>query len=156
MGKIIRNLVEYNGIDDCFFSSNHFHQINVDYMFCIPKEKPNIEQIIKVWVKHCILSTEIFDTPKGISIEGQIMTGKKLSVTGDIEIKIQYAACNLSQTVHTAHSTFPFSSYIVLPDTFNTNSSLSTSILIEDILSEQIDLRCIYNNITMTIVAYVC
>lgn len=156
MAKVHRDLIEYNGIDRCPFNSDFFKQINLDFIFCIPEQKPNIEQILKVWVKPCIVHQEIVKTPVGLSLEGQNVTGKKLMISGDMKIKIEYVACSSEQPVHTAHTVFPFCSYVVLPSDFNENAIITASALVEDVLSEQMDLRCIYNNITMMVIADIC
>lgn len=157
MEKIQRNLIEYNGISKCGFKDlPHFRQVNVDYIFCIPEQKPNIEQVVKVWAEPCVMDTEIVKTPVGTSLEGQNITGYKLLVCGDMKLKIEYVACEKTQSVHTAHTTFPFCGYVVLSKDINPNAIIKASAAIEDIFSEQIDLRCVYNNITMMIIADVC
>lgn len=157
MGKISRNLIEYNGITQCKYKSvPYFKQTNEDYVFCIPNQKPDIEQIVKVWVDGCVLDTELVKTPVGTSLEGQNMTGYKLLVCGDINLRVEYVALEETQSVHTAHTTFPFCGYVVLPGDINPNSIIKASISIEDILSEQIDKRCIYNNITIMLIADIC
>lgn len=157
MGKINRDLIEYNGISMCPYKNlPHFKQVNTDYIFCIPDQKPDIEQIVKVWAEGCIIETEVIKTPVGTSLEGQNVTGYKLLVCGDLKLKIEYVACEVTQSVHTAHTTFPFCGYVVLPGNINPNAIIKANIAIEDIFSEQIDLRCIYNNITMMIIVDVC
>ncbi len=157
MDKITRDLIEYYGIDTCPYKDlPHFNQINTDYVFCIPDVKPDIEQIVKVFAKGCVVETEIVKTPKGTSLEGQNITGYKLLVCGDINLKVEYVACDKTQSIHSAHTIFPFCGYVVLPENVNPNAIIKASISIEDIFSEQIDCRCIYNNITMMIIADVC
>lgn len=157
MAKIIRDLIEYNGIASCAYKNvSTFKQMNTDYIFCIPDPKPDIEQIVRVWVDSCVTSTQLVKTPTGTSLEGQTVTGYKLLVTGDISLKIEYVACNSVQSVHTAHTKFPFSSYVVLPENTNPNAIIKGNVAIEDVFSEQMDCRCIYNNITMLVVADVC
>lgn len=157
MGIISRDLIEYNGISTCHYENlPNFKQVNIDYIFCIPNQKPDIEQLVRVWADACVIDTEVIKTPIGTSLEGQNMTGYKLLVCGDISLKIEYVACELTQSVHTAHVKFPFSGYTVLPGDINPHSLIKASVSIEDIFSEQIDLRCIYNNITMMIIVDVC
>lgn len=157
MGKVTRDLIEYNGVMNCAYDNiSYFKQINEDHIFCLPKEKPNIEQIVKVWGEACIVDKEVIKTPIGTSVEGQNITGYKLIVCGDISLKIEYVACDLTQSVHTAHTKFPFCGYVVLPKDTNLNLIIKPSVSIEDIFSEQMDLRCIYNNITLIIVADIC
>ncbi|MEG0013671.1 MAG: DUF3794 domain-containing protein [Cellulosilyticaceae bacterium] len=157
MATNMRGLIEYHGIDDCAYENlPYFNQINTDFTFCVPTQKPDIEQITKVWAKPCIVQKKIVKTPKGVSLEGQNITGYKLMVVGDIQYKVEYVANEATQSLHTAHTTIPFCGYIVLPEKFNVNSILTTSIILEDIYSEQVDIRCIYNNVTMMLVTDLC
>lgn len=152
-----RNLIEYYGIDNCSIDHiNYFKQINVDFTFCVPIQKPNIEQLVKVWATPCVVQQKVIQTPKGISLEGQKITGYKCMISGDINYKVEYVALEPTQPLHTAHTTIPFCGYIVLPETFNPNSILTISIAVEDIYSELVDERCIYNNVTMMLIADLC
>ena len=151
--SMIRNLIEYHGITTCKYEDMpYFKQVNVDYTFCVPPQKPDIEQIVRVWATPSIKEKKIVNTPKGISLEGQQVTGYKLMVAGDIEYKVQYVANETTQSLHTAHTTYPFCGYVVLPEKFNPNTMIEASVAIEDIYSDQMDLRCIYNNITMMVI----
>lgn len=157
MGTIQRDLVSYNGISSCQYKDlANFRQLNTDYVFCIPDQKPDIEQIVKVWADACVIDSEVIKTPVGTSLEGQNLTGYKLLVCGEIKLKVEYVACERTQSLHTAHTVFPFCGYVVLPKDINPNSIIKASVAIEDIFSEQMDLRCIYNNVTMMIIADVC
>lgn len=157
MGKITRDLIEYNGIEMCSHNSlSSFKQMNTDYVFCLPDAKPDIEQIIKVWIDACVISSKLVKTPVGTSLEGQTVTGYKLLISADISLKFQYVACDTTQTIHSAHTVFPISGYIVLPENFNPSSAVRPYISIEDIFSEQMDCRCIYSNITMMFLGDVC
>lgn len=157
MSKVIRDLIEYNGITvSSYKNMPNFKQMNTDYIFYIPDEKPDIEQIIRVWINADIIDSQLVKTPVGTSLEGQTVTGYKLLVSGDISLKVQYVACNAVQSVHTAHTKFPFCGYVVLPPDTNPNLMIKACIAIEDICSEKMSCRSIYNNITMMIVADVC
>lgn len=157
MKSIQRELISYNGISSCDYNDiPNFKQFNTDYVFCIPDVKPDIEQITKVWVDACVVDSEVIKTPVGTSLEGQNITGYKLLVCGDMNLKIEYVACEATQSVHTAHTTFPFCGYVVLPKDVNPNAIITATVEIEDIFSEQKDLRCVYNNITMMIIADIC
>lgn len=157
MGIIQRNLISYHGISTCNFSDLvYFKQLNIDYMFCIPNQKPDIEQIVKVWVDTDIIDTEVIKTTKGTSMEGQNLTGNKLLVCGDIHFKFEYITCDSTKTVHSAHTVVPFCGYVVLPENINSNEIIKTSVVVEDIFSDIVDSRCIYNNITMMLVADIC
>lgn len=153
----MRELIEYYGINKCDYGKlPYFKQINRDFTFCVPMQKPDIEQIVKVWVKPCILQQKVVVTPVGTSLEGQRITGHKVMIMGDITYKVEYVALDECQSLHTAHANIPFCGYIVLPEEFNTNSIVITSVAVEDIYSGLVDTRCIYNNITMMLIADLC
>lgn len=153
----MRELIRYHGLSDCSCEGLvHFKQMNTDFTFCIPMQKTDIEQITRVWVKPYIIQQKLVRTPKGISLEGQIATGYKLMIVGDISYKVEYVALDVCQGLRTAHTTIPFCGYVVLPEKFNSNSVVTASIEVEDIYSEQIDIRCIYNNVTMMLIADIC
>lgn len=154
MSSVVRGLIEYNGIDTCIRNSmKNFRQVNFESTFCVPCQKPDMEQIVKVYAKTSISKYEIVETPVGISLEGQEVTGFKLLVSGDINYKVQYVANEATQSVHTFHKCVPFCGYIVLPKNFNKGSYINPSVLIEDIAVEQIDERCVYSNITILMIA---
>lgn len=157
MATTNRNLIEYEGVNSCKPSNlPYFNQVIQDFTFCIPTQKPSIEQLVKVWARPCILTQKLVKTPKGTSLEGQTVTGYKLMVTGEITYKVQYVALEAEQSLHTAHTTIPFCGYIVLPEKFNLNALITSSVLLEDIHSEQLDTRCIYNSMTMMLVVDLC
>ncbi|WP_297522719.1 SPOCS domain-containing protein [uncultured Clostridium sp.] len=156
MGKIVRDLIEYY-IDECsYVVAPNFKQMNVDFMFPIPCQKPDVENISKVWINPCIYYKKNVKGPLGKSLEGQILTGNGILIEGSLKTKVEYASLNESKSTHTAHIEIPFCTYIVLPEYFNQNSLVSASVLVEDINSTLISPRCIYNNVTLMVIADVC
>ncbi|MGL5380751.1 DUF3794 domain-containing protein [Clostridium sp.] len=156
MVTVSRNLIQYYGIETCSYTNGNFKQFNVDNTFCIPVVKPDIEQIVKVWGQVKISNYKIIKTPKAKSLEGQVLTGFKLVIMGEIQMKYEYVALEKEQSVHTAHNIIPFCEYIVMPEEFNPIAVVFPTISIEDIYSEQLSDRCIYSNITMMINAEIC
>lgn len=153
----MRELIQYHGINQCDYGRvPYFKQLNRDFTFCVPTQKPDIEQIVKVWVTPNIIQQKIVVTPTGTSLEGECVTGYKVMLMGDIVYKVEYVADNECQSLHTAHINIPFCGYIVLPETFNPNTIVITSVAVEDIYSTLLDKRCIYNNITMMLIADLC
>lgn len=157
MTSSMRNLIEYHGISGCCYAEvEYFKQMNTDFTMVIPTQKPDIEQIVRVWVKPQIIKQEVIETPRGVSHEGQILTGHKLMVLGMTEYKVEYVALDLTQTVHTAHIQVPFCGYVVLPEHACLEGSIRASVVAEDMYSKQIDRRSIYNNMTMLIIVDLC
>lgn len=157
MISITRDLVEYYGIDDCLpLDPKNFKQINIEDETCVPIQKPDIEQIVKVYASSEIKSYKVIKTPKGTSLEGVKLTGHKLIVEGIIKYKIQYVADTKEQSVHTFHYSAPFMSFIVLPEDFSETAYVTVSSFIEDIYAYQLDCRCVYLNSTVLLTAESC
>ncbi|MGL6174799.1 MAG: DUF3794 domain-containing protein [Cellulosilyticaceae bacterium] len=157
MVKTMRDLIEYYGI--CKYTYEeipHFREFNLDYMLYLPEIKADIDQIVKVWVTPYIVGQKVIVTPIGTSLEGYRSTGYKLIVTGDVRIKIEYVALQTEQGLHTTQVSLPFSTYITLPERFNQNAYIKVTPLIQDICSDLMDRRCIYNNMTMMVIADIC
>lgn len=153
MDKIYRNFVEYNGINiDTKTKFKNFNQINIDYNFKISDEKPDIQSISKVWIDANIDYHEVIKTPRGTSLNGQISTGHKLLVSGDVNLKIEYYSIGYIEVMHIVKGDFPFCNYITLPSDFNNSSMILPYVYIEDMFCEVLDKRTIYNNINLVLV----
>lgn len=159
MGNFVRNLIEYQGIDlyqkgQCGMSeSSAFKQTTIDVELCVPEEKPDIEQVVKVSIKKKIEKYRIVRTPRGKSEEGQEITGNKLIVMGDISLKVQYVADEPTQSMHAFHVVIPFCEYVVMPKGFNGISIITPEVYIEDLYVSQESCRCLFGNVTfMTVV----
>ena len=162
MGKFTRNLIEYSGVelvtDNCCMikKSDSFKQTTIDINLCVPDEKPDIEQVVKVSIKTNIEKYTIVKTPVGISEEGQEITGYKLLLMGDFIIKIAYVADVTCQSMHSFHVIVPFCEYIVMPKDFSPLSIVTPEVYVEDIYVRQQDCRCLFGNITFMAIADIC
>jgi hypothetical protein len=150
MASFVNNLIEYAGIADSFPSHpTSFKQFTVQETLELPCAKPDIEQITRVMANVKITSTRVIKTPDATSAEGQILTGWKLIVEGELIQKVEYVADEPTQSVHAAHFSVPFSTFIVLPKTFTQGSIVNVVPYIEDIYAQQIGKRCIFKNVTI-------
>lgn len=157
MASIVDNLIEVYGIADMYPAcSRAFKQFQVQEMLCIPSQKPDMEQILSVYAKIEITQTAVIETSAGISYEGQVLTGKKLLVEGKIHQKIQYVADDPVQSVHAAHFTIPFSSYIVLGEYFSCKAEYKVEGYIEDIFIKQLGMRKMFKNVMLLLHAVKC
>ena len=156
MPKIVRDLIEYY-VDECsYMKAPNFKQINIDSMFLVPAKKPDIGKILKVWSEPSIHYKKIIKTPSGVSLEGQKLTGSGVLVEGNLNLRVEYVSSRENGSTHMIQSYFPFSAYIVLPDLFNFNSLVNTSVLIEDVDIKLINERTVYCNITLMTIADIC
>ncbi|MGL5416314.1 MAG: SPOCS domain-containing protein [Clostridium sp.] len=150
MAKIIRELIEYSGIENNCHKLNLFNQDSYNFTLYINDENPACEEIEKVWISYSIVHTENIKTHKGISLEGVQLTGKALLIIGDFKVKIQYIGSGSTQKAYTVESLVPFSGVVTLPKDYNENEYLMPTVVIEDINSTKIEPKAIYNSITLT------
>lgn len=150
MAKVIRKLIEYNGIENEFDKLRIFNQDNYEFIFYINDDQPECESVEKIWITYSIEYTEKFKTHKGVSLEGVKLTGNLLLILGDFNVKIQYIGPVINNNVYTVERKIPFSGYINLPEDTRGDECFIPSIVIEDINSVLINKRSIYNNITLS------
>lgn len=157
MASILKGLIEYEGTAQLLPQFSEplaaIKEFNVEELFELPFTKPDIEMILKVKSELVILSTKVIKTPIGKSLENQTLTGWKLIVEGELRQVVQYVADERCQSIHGAHSSAPFSTFIVLPPDFDETQCVTVEGYIEDIYAEQIDSRTIFKNITLLLVA---
>lgn len=154
MPDVVRNLIQYIGISDTIpIDTTVFKQLNIEKIVCLPDAKPDIEQIVKVISELVIKKTKVIKTPKGTSLEGQLLTGWKLVIEGVVKQKIQYVADEPEQSVHATHADIPFSTFIVLPENFTMDTPLTILGYIEDVYAHMTNERCIFINITTLLTA---
>lgn len=157
MASVIKGLIEYSGIADVFPSDpKAFKQLTVQENLTIPSVKPDVEQILRVIAEVVIEDTRVIKTPVSVSEEGQILTGYKLLIEGELVQKIEYVADEPTQSVHAAHFRIPFSTFIILPYDFTEGSQVSVVPYIEDIYVQQLDNRNLFKNVLLFLNAVVC
>jgi hypothetical protein len=148
MTSFINNLTEMHGIADLFPACPRaFKQFQIPEILCIPPEKPDIEQITNIYVSIEIKKTTVVETARGTSFEGQILTGRKLIAEGFLHQKIEYIADDRNHSVHAAHFTAPFSTFIILEEYANCNSEYKVTGYIEDIYVKQSGKRMLFKNV---------
>ncbi|MGL5380752.1 hypothetical protein [Clostridium sp.] len=156
MAKVIRDLIHYEGIETCRYTNRSFRAMNIDNTFCIPVNKSDIEKIVKVGVNGKVYKYKLIKTPVGRSLEGQILTGYKLLIMGELQLEYQYVELEKKQNVHTVYNRVPFAGSVVMPEMFNICEILHPMILIEDIDTNKVSTRCIYTNVTIMLNVDIC
>lgn len=144
--------IKKNGINKyCKKNIGYFTQFTSCEKIEVPCSKPNIEQIVSVIVDPEIISSRVVNTPKGISSEGQCLTGKKLCIEVKLNQKVMYVADTATQSIHAVENTSYCSAYIIIPNIIDgsdpnnllLNNLLRTEIYVEDIFIEKLNKRCI-------------
>lgn len=157
MKSVTRNLVEYTYDNQCLpLESCSFKQFSMDTIVTIPDCKPDVEQILKIATDVKINYNKIIKTPTGQSLEGMVLTGRKVIVEGTVNQKVQYIACEDVQSIHVVTFSTPFMTYVVLPADYNCCSELVVSGFTEDVTAELESCRQIYINNTLLVSVEVC
>lgn len=150
MSAVFNDPIAITGLAD-FFPNNSktFKQLQVEMTLEIPPEKPEIEHILHEIIDVNILETFVIETPCSKSHEGQILTGKKLIINGEILQKVEYVADNSTQSVHASEFSTKFSTYITLDDSNCKSYTYKVNAYVEDVYIKQLDRRRIFKNVTM-------
>lgn len=126
-----------------------FKQFSVQEYVTIPLQKPCAEEILNCLVEVEIEQIKGIKTPSAMSYEGQILRGHKAVIEGNLHQKLVYIADDSSQSVHAAHFTTPFSTYIILPEDYVKGTPLHINSVIEDVYYKLMDKRRIFKNVTL-------
>lgn len=122
---------------------------------CITQNNQNMyEEISKIEStipNLTILSANIIDTPEGKSLEGQVLSGRKLIVVGnlDLSVIITYGCENLCNNNCIQKINIPFSTFIIIPKDICCGDVINIRYLIEDISSVHLQDNKIFVTITM-------
>lgn len=152
----------------------YWMQMYIPETLSIPPQKPDIETINSLDVSVNIFRADVIKTPSSYnaagvaveSLEGKLLTGRKLIIEGELCQKVVYTANETEQPVHSAHFYVPFSAYIVVPKEITfTNADGTTTTLdscnidyqvnacIEDASITALDERTVYKQVTLLLYA---
>lgn len=129
-----------------------FKQLNIKNNLSIQACKPGIEEINSVTGKADTLNSYIIETPLGTSREGQKLTGHKLVFHGILKLEVEYTADDKEQTVYSESFSLPFSSYVVLPPEFKSDSTAKVKTVVENIYFKQTSNLCFFTNSTVLVI----
>ena len=139
--------VEISGISKNFPSfSCTFKQFSLQYYSYLESSKPNISHIVRVSNSIKIDNSSLIKTSHGISQEGQVMTGVKVSIHGEVIQNIEYISDYNNRSINSTQLTFPFHTFIVLDHEPFSVSELKIDPYIEDVFIEKICDRKIYSS----------
>ncbi|WP_297519927.1 DUF11 domain-containing protein [uncultured Clostridium sp.] len=126
-----------------------FKQVSLESKLELPKCKPDIESVNEVRGEAIIKGCHIIETGKGISQEGQKITGYKLIVSGFINIILNYTANEEEQGVHAANYKIYFTEFVVLSENFVAGSKVAVNGLVEDVYYNLCEDRSVFVNATV-------
>ncbi|MBF8984565.1 DUF3794 domain-containing protein [Lutibacter sp. B2] len=152
MGLKAENFIEVAGVsEELPTRAKNFKEVHIQEISYLDVKKTDMQDLLRTFAKVEIINTKMMNTPKGISQDGQILTGMKLLVEGRIIQKIEYIANNISQPVYETHFYIPFSTYVILGKEFNYYSKVEVTPYIEDIYIRQISERKIFQSILLAL-----
>ena len=132
-----------------------FKQLSINKEFKIPILNLDIEEIDEVMVEIEITDSYSVKVKESISNERQILSEYKLIVHGYINILTKYTALVEDQAVHLAESKFPFSTFIILPNSYIEGQCIEIREIVEDIEYDLICKRCISVGLMFLLVAVI-
>lgn len=141
-------------------------ELSIPENLVLPREKPDIEQILSANVAVKIIKTKVIVTPsteQTPNFEGKLLTGRKLIIGGELCQSITYTADFYSQPVHSVHFVVPFSAYIVIPKKIRILNEITcceksidslfvnyhVKACVEDVFIQEINKRQIFKNILL-------
>ena len=130
---------------------SNFKQFSIESYLQIPEVKPDVESINMATGTIDIKNCHVIKTPINRSMENQRITGYKLIVHGVLNLVIEYTALETTQSVHSAHYSIPFSTFVVLPEDYVVGSKLDVEGIVEDIYYKSTDIRNFFQNTTALI-----
>jgi len=133
-------------------NAEYFKEELITETLVIPPQKPNMERILDMLVWAEVEDMNLIETEKGVSNEGQRLTGYKLVVELKLKEKLTYVALEPSQSAHAAHYEMFKSMFVILPEEINGKSAcdlfranrLSVIPYVECTHSRMIDCRTIH------------
>jgi len=164
------SLISIAGICDVskleLHDNDSWTEISIPENLVLPREKPDIEQLISANVAVRIIRTKVIVTPsteRAPNFEGKLLTGRKLIIEGELCQAITYTADFCNQPVHSAHFAVPFSAFIVIPkkvrivndctgcvrmlDSLFINYQVNACV--EDVFVQEISKRRIFKNVLL-------
>jgi len=151
--KNIDNQIKEKGTHSCNHNKNYdlFIQFTSNEQITVPEQKPDIEEISSVIVDPEIISLRIVNTAKGLSLEGQQLTGKKIVAEIKLRQKIMYVADEPTQSIHVVENEYYQSAFIVIPTKIEgtdpeillENNFLQVKVSVEDIVIGKMDERTV-------------
>lgn len=150
MNSSVNNSIKISGVTDVMdVSLVNFKEFCIDTNLVLPDLNADIDQIVSITLNVNIDNSYIRKCTQVTSIEGQIMTGKLLIVSGDLKQNVEYIDDHLTHSIHGIQFNIPFSTYVVLPTNIDENKNVVVKGYIEDVYVKKTDFITFYENIIM-------
>jgi len=97
-------------------TATNFKEEIINEILEIPCQKPDMERLLNVIVSTNVEEIKLIKTEKGLSNEGQKLSGYKLIVKLKISEKVMYVANYPTQPIHAAHYDDVKNFFVILPE----------------------------------------
>ncbi len=123
---------------DCCSNKNCKQNIQ-QLSLSIPCQKPEMESINDIKITLCIKAFKILNT----------ILGRKVLINGVSKVKAIYTAKNKEQSLHSAHFTVPFSTFIIVEKDTPLSQKFRILPFIEDVFACMLAERSVFKNTTI-------
>lgn len=144
--------------------TTYFKEEIICEILSIPAQKPDMERLLDVMVWPEVVSINLVDTQKGLSHEGQRLSGIKLVVEINLKEKVTYVANEPTQSAHAAHYETLKSMFVVLPEYVGEKKicelvradRLAITPYVEDVCARMLDSRTIHKCVMLFLDVKIC
>lgn len=134
------DLIDYQGVSDYIPKDiNSKQEFNIQEVIEIGEKDIFLDEIIKVYVKGRCENIRKITTPKGISIDGVKLTGKKALVSSSFILRIEYISSNFNNKIYSSKTTKNYFTSIILEEEEAIKRKNIATVFIEDILAKKIN-----------------
>lgn len=147
--------VEYEGINapncDCFDLIT-FKEFSLSEILELPSTSCDSGNILKSTATINILNKKLIKTPVSTSIEGQVLTGLKIGIEGEVCTKITYTSDINHQSIHVLNYKTNFYISTTVPNYIKSVESVRCNIYLENISIEKYSDNAVCENLVLLLV----
>ncbi|MGL4877020.1 SPOCS domain-containing protein [Paraclostridium dentum] len=147
--------IEYEGMNapNCnTYELITFKEFSFSEILELPYMTCNSGQILKTSAKVDILDKKLIKTPVAQSIEGQMLTGLKIGINGEINTKITYTSDSNNQSIHVLNYKTSFYISTTIPSYIKSVESIRSNVYVENISIETYSENAICENLVLLLV----
>ena len=139
------------------FKDKSWTQTSIPEKLILKSNKPPIKEVIKLYLNIKVTESRIVKTPSSEvpNVEGLILTGKVLLVSGEICQRIMYVSKTHNESLCSVKFAVKFSTYIVIDENADLeNDAYCVYPYVEDISIRKLDERILSKSVTLFLFAH--
>ena len=149
------NYIEYEGINAPNCSSLNlitFKEFSLSEILELPFAECEDGNILKTTATVNVLNKKLIKTPISTSIEGQVLTGLKIGIEGEVWTKITYSSDVNNQSLNVLNYKTNFYISTTVPNYIKTAETLKASVYVENISIEPYSENAVCENLVLLLV----